>query len=237
MRARRVWFAVPLLLALGVVAACTGSPADDPPAVAPSPVATPAPTATPRTAATPAPTATPRTAATPAPTPTAAATSTPPMARYDKLDGTGAVATAGSWAFLGADGGVLTAWEDLRGSAAALRLHQNDADGTSQAAAWGAVAEGDLVEWRKADDCWVRYLVTGAPAHPASGSRRWEFPVERMTYAATGAGCTGAVGASDTLTVDGDAPSVVPASGIASPVRHGPYLVYPPRLDGCAGAA
>ena len=50
-----------------------------------------------------------------------------------------------------------------------------------------------------------------------------------MTYAATGAGCTGAVGASTGFSADEDAPSVIPASGITSPVRHGPYLVVVPK--------
>ena len=66
----------------------------------------------------------------------------PAPKRYDRLDATGAVATAGSWAILGADGGVLTAWEDLRGGAAALRVHRTDAGGVSRAAAWGAVEAG-----------------------------------------------------------------------------------------------
>ena len=170
------------------------------------------------------------------PAPGAPPAASPAPKRYDRLDATGAVATAGSWAILGADGGVLTDWEGLRGSAAALRVHRNDASGVSRAAAWGAVEAGDLVEWRKADDCWVRYLVTGAPAPPASGSSRWEFPVNWMTYAATGAGCTGAVGASTVLRADEDAPSVVPASAISSPVRHGPYLVYPSGWTGALEA-
>ena len=205
------------------------------PAAATATVAsTPTPTATATATVTPTPTATATATVTPTPNATAAATATatPSPKRYDRLDATGAVAAAGSWAILGADGGVLTAWEDLRGSAATLRVHQTDAGGTTQAAAWGAVEAGDLIEWREADDCWIRYLVTGAPAPPASGSSRWEFPVERMTYAATGAGCTGAVGAGTGFSADEDAPSVIPASGITSPVRHGPYLVYPPGWTG-----
>ena len=152
------------------------------------------------------------------------ATIAAPTTRYNWFDSTGTVASPGSWAILGADGGVLTTWENLRGSAAALRVHRTDA--------WGTVEAGDLVEWRKADDCWIRYLVVGAPAPPAPGSSRREFPVERMTYAATGAGCTGAVGAGTGFSVDEDAPSVIPASAITSPVRHGPYLVYPSGWTG-----
>ena len=161
-----------------------------------------------------------------------APTVAPAAKRYDRLDATGEAATAGSWAILGADGGVLTTWEGLRADAATLRLNQTDVGGASQAAAYGSVAEGDIIEWRKADDCWVRYRVTGAPTRPASGSSRQEFPVEWMTYAGTGAGCTGAVGAATVLSVDEAAPSVVRTPGIASPVRHGPFLLIPPGWTG-----
>ena len=174
--------------------------------------------------------------------------------RYNALDSTGAVAAAGSWAILDAGGpagsggaggasgsadatpappAVLTTWEDLRSDAATLRVHQTDAGGTSWATEFGAVEAGDLIEWRKADDCWVRYRVTGAPTRPASGSSRWEFPVEWMTYAGTGAGCTGAVGAATVLRAD-EEPVHVTSHAMAAlslvaatPVRHGPWLLHP----------
>ena len=147
--------------------------------------------------------------------------------RYDRLDATGEVAEAGSWAILGADGEVLATWEGLRSEAATLRVHQTDAAGTSWAAEFGAVAEGDLFEWRKASDCWVRYHVTGPPVRPSAGSGPWEFPVEWMTYAATGEGCTGAVGSTAALGADEAAPTVIPATAITSPVRHGMVLLSP----------
>ncbi len=148
------------------------------------------------------------------------------------LDATGEVAAAGGWAILDAGGEVLATWEGLRSEAATLRVHQTDAGGTSWASEFGAVSEGDLFEWRKASDCWVRYLVTGPPVRPAAGSGRWEFPVEWMTYAATGEGCTGAVGASAVLGADEDAPAVVSSANIASPVRQGPFLIAPMGWDG-----
>ena len=169
--------------------------------------------------------------------------------RYNALDATGAVASAGSWAILDAGGGggsggggvsgqaeaeatptppaVIATWEGLRSEAATLRVHQTDAGGTSWAAEFGAVSEGDLFEWRKASDCWVRYRVTGPPVRPAAGSGRWEFPVEWMTYAATGDGCTGAVGSAAALGADEAAPMVIPATVIDAPVRHGPWLLRP----------
>ena len=45
-----------------------------------------------------------------------------------------------------------------------------------------------------------------------------------MTYAATGAGCQGAVGSGAVLRA---APSVIQSPDIAAPVRHGPYLLHP----------
>ena len=150
--------------------------------------------------------------------------------RYDRLDATGAVAAAGGWAVLGADGEVLATWEGLRSEAATLRVHQTDAGGTSWAAEFGAVSEGGLFEWRKAPDCWVRYHVTGPPVRPSAGSGRWEFPVEWMTYAATGEGCKGAVGASTVLRVDEAAPDI--RAPIGSPIQHAWWLLHPPGWTG-----
>ncbi len=152
--------------------------------------------------------------------------------RYDRLDATGAVAEAGGWAILGGSGEVLATWEGLRSEAATLRVHQTDAGGTSWASEFGAVSVGGLFEWRKASDCWVRYRVTGPPVRPSGGSGRWEFPVKWVTYAATGEGCTGAVGASAVLGADEAAPMVIPATVIDAPVRHGPWLLTPWEWDG-----
>jgi len=209
-------------------------------------------TVTATTASTPTPTPTATATATGTETATAAATATPAPVRYNRLDATGAVTAAGSYAFLGAAsapgaggaGGasgasgasgapkVLTTWEDLHSEATTLRVHQSDAGGASRAAEFGEVATGDIVEWRKAADCWVRYRVTAVPARPASGSSRWEFPVEWLAYAATGAGCTGTVPAASALDVDVDSSAVIQSPEIVSPVRYGPYLLYPPGWTG-----
>ena len=53
-----------------------------------------------------------------------------------------------------------------------------------------------------------------------------------MTYAATGEGCTGAVGSATALGADEAAPDAIPAIAITSPVRHGAYLFYPAEWDG-----
>ena len=119
---------------------------------------------------------------------------------------------------------MLTTWEALRSDAATLRLHQTDAGGASQAAAYGSVEAGGIVEWRKADDCWVRYRVTAAPTRPASGFSRWEFPVERVSYAPTG--CAGAIPATAALRAEPD-PRDLDWTDVTSPFWHGPYLLYP----------
>ena len=152
--------------------------------------------------------------------------------RYDRLDAAGEVASAGEWAILGGNGEALTTWEGLRSGAATLRVHETDAGGTSWASEFGAVAVNDLFEWREASDCWVRYRVAGAPAAPPISPGRWEFPIEWMTYAATGAGCTGAVGSGTVLRADEAAPDVIPAAGIASPLRHGAWLLIPTDWSG-----
>ena len=175
--------------------------------------------------------------------------------RYDRLDATGEIAGAGEWAILGGNGEALTMWEQLRSEAATLRVHQTDAGGASWASEFGAVSVNDLFEWRLADDCWVRYRVAGAPAAPSGASGRWEFPIEWMTYAATGSGCTGEVGAGAVLRADEEPARLVsraysytppdrvmnsplppvplesvytgPMQAVTGPVRHGPFLVYP----------
>ena len=251
MRARYASFAIAFLAVLGAVAAVavlvrTNAGPQPPRAAAPAAATTTAAArATAAAAAAPAPTPTATAAASATATVTAAATPVP--ARYDRLDSTGAVTADGSWAFLDAGGAsgasgssrtpsVLTTWEGLRGSVATLRIHENDASGASQATAWGEVEAGDFIEWRKSGDCWVRYRVTAAPVRPASGSSRWEFPAKWSAYAATGAGCTGAVGASTGFRTDGDAPSVIRPSDVTAPVRHGPFLLHPPDWTGALEA-
>ncbi len=144
--------------------------------------------------------------------------------RYNRLDATGEVAEAGGWAILGADGAVIATWEGLRSEAATLRVHQTDAGGTPWASEFGAVSEGDLFEWWGAIDCWVRYLVTGAPVTPAGGSGRWEFPIQRISYAPTG--CAGAIPAGATLRAE-EQPAPLDAAVVTSPIWHGPYLLSP----------
>ena len=160
----------------------------------------------------------------------------PPRAalRYGPLDATGEAATPGSYAFLDADGEAIPSWARLR-NAATLRVHRTDADGEDRAALYGGAAAGDLVvEGRTADDCWIRFRATAAPATPPPGSARWEFPVEWTAYAR--AGCADAARAGAGAAVAWGAPPDLRTADIASPVRHGPWLLVPTDWEGLPAA-
>ena len=91
---------------------------------------------------------------------------------YGAYDGTGAVAAAGRYAFLteGEDGEMtaVTTYEGLRdGTATSLLIHQSDAAGASRAEVYDVLEAGDLVEWKQANDCFVRYVVTEVTPAPA----------------------------------------------------------------------
>ena len=183
-------------------ATAAATPTESPPATptntpAPPPTRTPSPTATatappsptpPAEAAPPSPT--PTATATPAPTatpePATTATPSPAAFRYDSYDTTGTVAAPGSYAFL-ADptdtSSAGTTYGALRdGTATALRIHATDADSVSRAAVLDSVEAGHLIEWQQAEDCFVRYRVTGVPAVAATAAYR-EFRVRAETYA------------------------------------------------------
>ncbi len=164
--------------------------------------------------------------------------------RYNYLDTTGRVETPGSYAFLKdsgdeAEGGrdrrapgsvVLTTYEGLRKEANRLLVHERDAGGTSRAGSYDAVRVGDLIEWRKSEDCFVRYRVRSLPA--AAQSPR-EFGVERETYAFTGC-LDGTVPVSEAIEVK--AAAELPDLGgtsLRSPVVHGPFQIVP---EGWTGA-
>ena len=163
------------------------------------------------------------------------ATSSP---RYSSYDTTGAVATAGSYAFLANPADTTSAvstYEALRdGTTTALLIHKSDAHGASQAALYDAAEAGDLFEWRYADDCFVRYTVTEVKADPASAVPRKLLAVEWMTYAFTG--CSGAVSAAAVATVDwGELPDLGGTS-LSAPVVHGVYQLVPAGWTGAVEA-
>ena len=149
--------------------------------------------------------------------------------RYETYDLTGTAASAGSYAFLtDADGatGVVATYEGLRdGSTERLLIHTADAQGTLQQSLYNAVAAGDLFEWRKTDDCWVRYRVTEVRPAP-----RKLLAVEWTTYAFTG--CTGAIAPDAAVAFAwGPLPNLGGPS-LTAPIVHGPYQLVPEVWSG-----
>ena len=157
----------------------------------------------------------------------------PPSLLYDTYDLTGAVAEPGHYTFL-ADpndpASVVTTYEGLRdGTAMALLVHTHDAHGIPRAELYDAVEPGDLFEWKQADDCFVRYMVTETPA-PAAGATARKFGVARMTYAFTG--CSGAVATGTAATLDwADLPDLGGTS-LTVPVVHGAFQIVPAGWEG-----
>ena len=153
--------------------------------------------------------------------------------RYETYDLTGAAASAGSYAFLSdADGAasVVTTYEGLRdGSAGGLLIHTSDAQGASQRSLYAAVAAGDLFEWRRSYDCWVRYQVTEVKPDPSGAAARKLLAVERASYAFTG--CSGAISTGAVLIAWGLLPDLGGVS-LAVPIRHGPFQLAPEDWSG-----
>ena len=158
--------------------------------------------------------------------------------RYDSYDTTGALTTPGSYGFLSdaADTTtVITTYEGLRdGTTMALIMHESDAHGASQAALYDAVAAGDLFEWHKTDDCFVRYQVTEVRPDPIGSVPRKLLAVEWMTYAYSG--CSGAVSTSATASIMWGALPDLGGASLRFPVRHGPFHLVPTDWAGAVEA-
>ena len=153
--------------------------------------------------------------------------------RYDTYDTTGAVSTPGSYAFL-ADpddtSTVVTTYEALRdGTATTLLVHTSDAHGLSRADVYDEVEAGDLFEWHKADDCFVRYRVTDVPEADATATHR-EFGVRWETYVFQGCQ-TGSLPTSATVKFTVAAELPLERLGGTSltdfAVVHGAWEIYP----------
>ena len=154
--------------------------------------------------------------------------------RYETYDLTGAAASAGSYAFLAdANGaaGVVATYEGLRdGSAKRLLIQTADAQGTSQTVLYDAVRAGDFLEWREADDCWVRYRVAEVRPDPTGAAPRKLLEVEWTTYAFTG--CSGAIAADAAVVFDWRPLPKLGGLSLTSPIRHGPFQLVPEGWEG-----
>ena len=158
--------------------------------------------------------------------------------RYNQLDTTGAVSTAGSYAFLSDPDDTTTAvttYEALRDdTTTALLIHESDADGASQTTLYDTVEAGDLFEWHEADDCFVRYQVAEVMSDPAGAVPRKLLAVEWMTYAFTG--CSGAVPAGTSATVDWRELPDLGGASLTVPVVHGIHQLLPAGWTGAVEA-
>ena len=153
--------------------------------------------------------------------------------RYDTYDLSGAVAEPGHYAFLAeaADpASVVTTYEELRdGSTTALLIHTTDADSTSRADFYDDVEVGDVVEWREASDCFVRYPVTEVKDDPTGDPPRKLLAVKVMTYAFTG--CSGAIDTTESPTITWS-PANLQSPEMSIPIRHGPWQLIPEGWKG-----
>ena len=145
---------------------------------------------------------------------------------------------AGSYAFLSdADdtSTTVTTHEALRdGTTTALLIHKSDSHGASQTALYDAVEAGDLFEWKKADDCFVRYAVTEVKPDPTGPAPRKLLAVAWMTYAFTG--CSGIVSEELAVTMDFGPLSDLGGTSLTAPVAHGVYQIVPVSWTGATKA-
>ena len=151
---------------------------------------------------------------------------------------TGAVTDDGDYAFLTDPDDLtsaITTYDGLRdglrkGNPIGLVLHQNDGDGTSQEAFYDLVEEGDLVEWREAADCWVRYHVDEVHADPRGYPPRTLLTIQVYSYAFTG--CTsGPITTTGTRTFTWT-PETIRTGNITVPFYHGSSLIAPEGWTG-----
>ena len=157
-----------------------------------------------------------------------------PTLSYGAPTTTGSVTDDGDYAFLTDPDDLttmVTTYEGLRdGSTTGLVINKTDSAGTSQADLFDIVQAGDIAEWRKAADCFVRYEVTEVKADPTGTPPRKLLAVAWMTYAFTG--CSGAISSTATASLQwGPLPDLGGAS-LTAPVVHGMTQIVPEDWTG-----
>ena len=149
---------------------------------------------------------------------------------------TGAVTDDGDYAFLTDPDDLttlVTTYEGLRdGSTTGLVIHQTDSAGTSQADFYALMEAGDLMEWREAADCFVRYTITEVKDDPAGDDLppRKLLAVAWMTYAFTG--CSGAISSTATARLQWGPLLDLGGTSLTAPVVHGPFQIVPEGWTG-----
>ena len=151
---------------------------------------------------------------------------------------TGAVTDDGDYAFLTDPGDLtsaITTYEGLRdglrkGNPIGLVMHQNDISGASQADFYDLVEAGDIVEWREADGCWMRYVIREVHADPRGYPPRTLLTIQVYSYAFTG--CTsGPITTRGTRTFTWT-PETIRTGNITVPFYHGSSLIAPEGWTG-----
>ena len=148
-------------------------------------------------------------------------------ASYGAPQTTGVVDAQGEYAFFTATGTAITTYEGLRNDVARLIIHERDTAGTSWAWFYDDVEEGDMFEWRKANDCWVRYVVDEVLADPSATLKA--LSVEHYAYAY--AGCSGTVSLTGNRTLTW-APAILSHPDFTTAIRFGPFILYQPGWKG-----
>ena len=168
--------------------------------------------------------------------PTAAVAETLPTTTltYGAPNTTGTVTDDGDYAFLSDPDDLtsaITTYKGLRtglrdGTTIGLVMHQNDSAGTSQADFYDLVQTGDVVEWREADGCWMRYVITEVHPDPTDVPPRKLLTIRVYSYPYPDTGCTGALRTTGSRTFTWT-PELMRTGNFTVPFHHGPFLIAP----------
>ena len=175
-----------------------------------------------------------------APTPISAASPLPRTTlTYGAPVTTGSVTDDGGYAFLTDPDDLttlVTTYEGLRaglrdGTTIGLVLHQNDGDGTSQEDFYDMVQMNDVVEWREADGCWMRYVIREVHTDPAGDPPRKLLTLQIYSHPHPDTGCTGALRTTGSRTFTWS-PGWFATGNLPAPVWHGDALWVPRGWSG-----
>ena len=110
-------------------------------------------------------------------------------------------------------------------------MHQNDGDGASHEAFYDLVEANDVVEWREAADCWMRYVIREVHADPAGDPPRKVLTLQIYSHPYPDTGCTGAIRATASRTFTWT-PGWFATGNLPAPVWHGDALWVPRGWSG-----
>ena len=157
---------------------------------------------------------------------------------YGAPSTTGSVTDDGDYAFLTDPADLtsaITTYEGLRtglrdGTRIGLVLHQNDSAGTSRADFYELVEAGDVVEWREADGCWMRYVIRAVHADPTGDPPRTLLTLQVYSHPYPD-GCSGTLGTTGSRTFTWS-PGWFATGHLPGPVWHGAGVYVPEGWSG-----